>query len=42
MRLPGKKPLIITERQNEFDPQARRNAAKKRLEPLHVLSEFQN
>jgi hypothetical protein len=42
MRLPGKKPLILTERQNEFDSHGRKNAAKKRLEPLHVLSQFQN
>ena len=43
MRLPGKKPLILNERQNEFDSQARKSAAmKKRLEPIHLLSQFQN
>ena len=42
MRLPEKKPLILTDRQNESNSRAKKSTVKKRLEPLHVLSEFQN
>ncbi|CAF0830740.1 unnamed protein product [Adineta steineri] len=41
MRLPEKKPLILAERQNELDSRAK-GTTKKRLEPLHLLSQFQN
>jgi hypothetical protein len=42
MRLPEKKSLVPNDRQNEMDSRARKIAAKKRLDPLHVLSQFQN
>jgi len=42
MRLPEKKPLVLIDRQNESNSRTKKSAAKKRLEPLHVLSEFQN
>ncbi|CAF1306330.1 unnamed protein product [Rotaria magnacalcarata] len=42
MRLPEKKPLVLFDRQNELDSRIRKGSAKTRLEPLHVLSEFQN
>ncbi|CAF2404143.1 unnamed protein product [Rotaria sp. Silwood2] len=42
MRLPEKKPLVLIDRQNELDSRIRKGSAKTRLEPLHVLSEFQN
>ena len=42
MRLPEKKPLILMDRQNEMNSRTKKNTDKKRLEPLHVLSEFQN
>ena len=42
MRLPEKKPLILVDRQSEFNSRAKKNTTKKRLEPLQVLSEFQN
>ena len=42
MRLPEKKPLILIDRQNESNPRVKKGSTKKRLEPLHVLSEFQN
>ncbi|CAF1228964.1 unnamed protein product [Adineta steineri] len=42
MRLPEKKPLILNERQNESNSRTKKSTVKKRLEPLHVLSEFQN
>jgi len=42
MRLPGKKPLVLMDRQDETDSRARKGANKKRLEPIHVLSQFQN
>jgi hypothetical protein len=41
MRLPEKKALVLIDRQSEFDSHARKNANKKRIEPLHVLSQFQ-
>ncbi len=42
MRLPEKKPLVL-DRQNESNSRTKKtHTAKKRLEPLHVLSEFQN
>jgi len=42
MRLPEKKPLVLLDRQNESNSRAKKSTAKKRLEPLHILSEFQN
>ncbi|CAF1013786.1 unnamed protein product [Rotaria sordida] len=42
MRLPEKKPLVLNDRQNELDSRIRKGSAKTRLEPLHVLSQFQN
>ena len=42
MRLPEKKPLVLTDRPNDTDVRVRKGATKKRLEPLHVLSQFQN
>ena len=42
MRLPEKKPLIPSDRHNEHDTRAKQIAAKKRLEPIHLLSQFQN
>ncbi|CAF0842542.1 unnamed protein product [Adineta ricciae] len=42
MRLPEKKPLVLTDRPNDSDVRVRKGATKKRLEPLHVLSQFQN
>ncbi|CAF1407511.1 unnamed protein product [Rotaria magnacalcarata] len=42
MRLPEKKPLVLFDRQNELDSRIRKGSAKTRLEPLHVLSQFQN
>jgi catenin alpha len=42
MRLPEKKPLVLLDRQNEPNSRTKKSTAKKRLEPLHVLSEFQN
>lgn len=42
MRLPEKKPLVLLDRQNEVDSRTRKGSAKTRLEPLHVLSQFQN
>ncbi|CAF3413360.1 unnamed protein product [Rotaria sp. Silwood1] len=42
MRLPEKKPLVLIDRQNESDSRIRKGSAKTRLEPLHVLSQFQN
>jgi hypothetical protein len=42
MRLPEKKPLVLLDRQNETNSRTKKSTAKKRLEPLHVLSEFQN
>ncbi len=42
MRLPEKKPLTLTDRQMELDSRTKKSATKKRLEPLHVLSQFQN
>ena len=42
MRLPEKKPLVLTDRHYEFDSRISKSSARKRLEPLHVLSQFQN
>ncbi|CAF3556131.1 unnamed protein product [Adineta steineri] len=42
MRLPEKKPLVLNERPNESNSRTKKSTVKKRLEPLHVLSEFQN
>ena len=42
MRLPEKKPLVLPDRQNESNSRTKKGTAKKRLEPMHVLSEFQN
>jgi len=42
MRLPEKKTLISNDRQNECDSRVRKGTMKKRLEPMHVLSQFQN
>ncbi len=42
MRLPEKKPLVMTDRPNDSNARVRKGAARKRLEPLQVLSEFQN
>jgi hypothetical protein len=42
MRLPEKKPLVLLDRQNESNSRTKKSTVKKRLEPLHVLSEFQN
>jgi len=42
MRLPEKKSLVLSDRPNELDSPARKCATKKRFEPLHVLSQFQN
>ncbi len=42
MRLPEKKTLLLTDRQAESHSRAQKSATKKRLEPLHVLSQFQN
>ncbi|CAF0748466.1 unnamed protein product [Rotaria sordida] len=42
MRLPEKKPLVFIDRQNESNSRSKKNATKKRLEPIHVLSEFQS
>ncbi len=41
MRLPEKKALVLTDRPSELDSRARKNATKQRIEPLHVLSQFQ-
>jgi hypothetical protein len=42
MRLPEKKPLVLLDRQNESNSRTKKSTVKKRLEPMHVLSEFQN
>ncbi|CAF2495810.1 unnamed protein product [Rotaria sp. Silwood2] len=42
MRLPEKKPLVFIDRQNEPNSRSKKHTARKRLEPIHVLSEFQN
>jgi hypothetical protein len=42
MRLPEKKSLILNDRQAELDSRGKKRATKKRLESLHVLSQFQN
>lgn len=42
MRLPEKKPLVLIDRQNEQNSRIKKDTAKRRLEPLHILSEFQN
>jgi hypothetical protein len=42
MRLPEKKQLVLNDRQNELDSRVRKGAMKKRLEPMHVLNQFQN
>ena len=42
MRLPEKKPLVFMDRQNESNNRMKKDTAKKRLEPLHLLSQFQN
>ncbi|UJR28554.1 hypothetical protein I4U23_009788 [Adineta vaga] len=42
MRLPEKKPLLMSDRQTESHSRTKKSSVKKRLEPLHALSEFQN
>ncbi|CAF1435634.1 unnamed protein product, partial [Adineta ricciae] len=42
MRLPEKKSLVFSDRQTESQTGAKKSIVKKRLEPLHVLSEFEN
>ncbi|CAF4821365.1 unnamed protein product [Rotaria sp. Silwood1] len=42
MRLPEKKPLVFVDRQHETNSRSKKSTVKKRLEPIHVLSEFQN
>ncbi|CAF1434241.1 unnamed protein product [Adineta ricciae] len=42
MRLPEKKSLVLSDRQTESQTGVKKSTVKKRLEPLHVLSEFEN
>lgn len=42
MRLPEKKSLVLIDRQNESESQIKKGTVKTQLEPLHVLSQFQN
>ena len=42
MRLPEKKSLVLTDRPMDGDVRMKQGAMKKRSEPLHLLSQFQN
>lgn len=42
MRLPEKKSLVLPDRANENHTRVKSSATKKRLEPIHLLSQFQN
>lgn len=42
MRLPEKKLLVLPDRPNENNTRGKQSATKKRLEPIHLLSQFHN
>ena len=42
MRLPEKKCLVLPDRPAESDHRAKKSVTKKRLEPIHLLNQFQN